>query len=200
MKSASSSPTAAGSSSSASTEEREAAANNQPRRKRRRIATGHGIQQIPETSAVLLPPQRQGQPTLSPIEQRHVAEHQTATASFAGAELTETDYPEPVAAFVEVPAADEPMERVAGPAAEEIPLENIIANFLPHHQKKIRESLNDEDVQQILNAVRNFLTLLRESGIKLSLGQGRIPTPSLFGRLRYPVSYTHLTLSTKRIV
>ena len=186
MKSASSSPTAAGSSSSASTEEREAAANNQPRRKRRRIATGHGIQQIPETSAVLLPPQRQGQPTLSPIEQRHVAEHQlTAIASFAGAELTETDPPQPVAAFVEVPAADEPMERVAGPAAEEIPIENIIANFLPHHQKKIRKCLNDDDVQQILNAVRNFLTLLRESGIKLSPGRGRIPTPALFGRLKY---------------
>ena len=150
------------------------------------MATGHGVQQIPETSAVLLPPQ---QSTLPLIEQRLVAEHQAAaTASFAGAEPTETDRPEPAAAFAEAPAADEPMAIEAGPAAEEIPLEDIIANFLPQHQEKIRECLNDEDVQQILNAVRNFLTLLRESGIQLSPGRGRIPTPSLFGRLR------HLTL------
>ena len=75
------------------------------------MATGYGVQQIPETSAVLLPPQRQGQPTLSPIEHRHVAEHQSAaTASFAGAEPTETDYSEPTAAFAEAPAVDESME------------------------------------------------------------------------------------------
>ena len=149
------------------------------------MATGHGVQQIPETSAVLLPPQQQEQPTLPPIEHRHVAEHQSAaTASFAGAEPTETDRPEPAAAFAEAPAADEPMAIEASPAAEEIPLEDIIAHFLPRHQKEIRERLNDEDIQQTLNAVRNFLTLLRESGIKLSPGQGRIPTPSFFGRLR----------------
>ena len=189
MQPVSSSTISVGSRSSVSTEEREAAVNNQPRRKRRRMATGHGVQQISETSAVLLPPQQQEQPTLRPVEHRHVAEHQSAvTASFAGAELTETERSEPAAAFAEAPAADEPMAIEAGPAAEEIPLEDIIANFLPHHQEKIRECLNDEDVQQILNAVRNFLTLLRESGIKLSPGRGRIPTPSLFGRLR------HLTL------
>ena len=32
--------------------------------------------------------------------------------------------------------------------------------------------------------MRDFLILLRESGIKLSPGRGGIPTPSLFGRLR----------------
>ena len=150
------------------------------------MATGHGVQQIPETSAVLLPPQQQEQPTLPPIEQRHVAEHQSAaTASFAGAEPTETDRPEPAAAFAEAPAADEPMEIEAGPAAEEIPLEDIITNFLPSQQEEIREHLNDEGIQQVLNEVKNFLTLLRESGIKLSPGRGRIPTPPLFGRLRY---------------
>ena len=186
MQPASSSHTAAGSRSSASAEEREAAANNPPRRKRRRVATGHGVQQIPETSTVLLPPQQREQPTSSPIEHRYVTEHQSAaTASFADAESVETDRPEPAAAFAEIPAADEPMQIEAGPAAEDIPLEDIIANFLPQHQEKIRQCLNDEDVQQILNEVRNFLMLLRESGVKLSPGRGRIPTPSLFGRLSY---------------
>ena len=189
MQSASSSHTAVGSRSSVSAEESEAAANNRPRRKRRRMVTRHGVQQIPETSSVLLSPQHQEQPTLPPIEHRHVAEHQSATtASFAGTESVETDRPEPTAAFAEEPATDEPMEIEAGPASEEIPLEDIIANFLPQHQEKIRECLNDEDVQQILNAVRNFQTLLRERSIKLSPGRGSIPTPSLFGRLR------HLTL------
>ena len=192
------------------------------------MATGHSVQQILETSAVLLPPQQQQQPTLPPIEQRRVAEHQAPAAdSVAGAVPTETDRPEPAAAFAETPAAYEPMAIDAGPAAEEIPLEDIIANFLPRHQEEIRERLNDEGVQQILNAVSNFLTLLRESGIKLTPGRGRIPTPSLFGRLGRlsvtkdaetirkffvkatlffsavnpaPVSYTHLTLPTKRIV
>ena len=150
------------------------------------MATSHGVQQIPETSTVLLlPPQQQQQPTLPLIEQRHIAEHQSAaTASFAGAEPTETDRPESAAAFAEAPAADEPMEIEAGPAAEDIPREDIIANFLPHHQARIRECLNHEDIQQILNAVRNFLTLLRESGIKLSPGRGRMPKPTLFSRLR----------------
>ena len=155
MQPASSSNIPAGSGSSASAEERDAAANNPPQRKRRRMATGHGVQQIPETSAVLLLRQHQQQRTLPPVEQRLVAEHQAvATASFDGAEPTEIDRPEPI--------ADEPMEIEAGPANEEIHLEDIIANFLPRHQEEIRERLNDKDVQQILNAVRNFLTLLRE--------------------------------------
>ena len=72
------------------------------------------------------------------------------------------------------------MDMEAGPAAREILLEDIIPNFLPRHQEEIREHLNDEDVQRILNEVRNFLTLLRESGIKLSSGRGRIPTPLTF--------------------
>ena len=150
------------------------------------MATGHGVQQIPETSAVLLlPPQQQEQLTLRPVEHRHVAEHQAAaTASSTGAEPAKTGRPESAAAFVKTPAADEPMAVEVSLAAEETPLEDIIANFLPQHQEKIRERLNDEDVQQILNAARNFLTLLRESGIKLSPGQGRIPTPTLFGRLK----------------
>ena len=108
------------------------------------MATDHGVQLIPETSTVLLPPQQQEQPTLRPVEQRLVAEYQSAaTASFAGAEPTEIDCPEPVAAFAdaEASAADESMEIEAGPAAEEIPLEDVIANFLPHHQEKIRECL-----------------------------------------------------------
>ena len=148
------------------------------------MATGHGVQQIPETSTVLLLPKQQEQSTLPPIEQGHVAEHQSAaTAFFAGVESTETDRPEPAAAFAQAPATDEPMEIETGPAAVEIPLEDIIVNFSPHHQEKIRECLNDEDVQRILNEVRNFLMLLRESGIKLSPGRGRIPTPSLFSRL-----------------
>ena len=86
------------------------------------MTTGHGVRQIPETSVVLLPPQQQEQPTLPPIEHRYVAEHQSAaTASFAGAEPTETDRPEPAAAFEETPAAHEPMAIEADPAAEEIP-------------------------------------------------------------------------------
>ena len=183
MQPASSSNTAPGSNSSTSAEEREAAANNPPQRKRRRMATGHGVQQIPETSTILLPPKEQEQRTLRPVEQRHVAEHQpAATVSFTGAEPTEIDRSDPTAAFAEASAADEPMVTEAGPAAEEIPLD-IIANFLPCHQEEIRQHLNDEDVQQILNEVRNFLTLLRESGIKLSPGRGRIPTPTLFSRL-----------------
>ena len=76
------------------------AANGPPRRKRRRISTGHGVRQIPETSAVLRPPQQQEQLTLPPIARRHVAEHQAAaTVSFTGAEPTETNRSEPAAAF-----------------------------------------------------------------------------------------------------
>ena len=105
------------------------------------MATGHGVQQIPETSAVLAPPQQQEQPTLSPVEQRLVAEHQSAAtaAYFVRAESTETGRPNPAAAFAEVPAADEPMEIGAGPAAEEIPLEDIediVTNFLLSQQEE----------------------------------------------------------------
>ena len=64
---------------------------------------------------------------LSHIRYRHVAEHQSAAATaFAGAELTETDRPEPAAAFAEVSAADEPMAIKAGLAAEEIPRHKLI--------------------------------------------------------------------------
>ena len=144
------------------------------------MATGHGVQQIPETSAV----QQQQQSTLSPIEQRLVAEHQSAaTASFAGAEPTETDRPEPAAPFADAPAVVEPMEIETGLAAEEIPLEDVISNFLPHHQEDIRECLNFKDVQQMLDVVRSFLKILKNNGIKLTPGRGKIPTPSLFGRL-----------------
>ena len=137
MQPTSSSSTVDGSSSSASAEEREAAANNSPQRKRRRMATSHGVEQIPETSTVLIPPQQQEQPTLPPVEQRLVAEHQSAaTASFVGAEPTETDRPNPAAAFVEAPAADEPLAIQAGPAAEEIPLEDIATNLLPSQQEE----------------------------------------------------------------
>ena len=72
---------------------------------------------------------KQEQPTLPPIEHRNMAEHQSAaTASFASAEPAETDRPEPAAAFAdtEVPAADEPMEIEADPAAEEIPRHKLI--------------------------------------------------------------------------
>ena len=82
------------------------------------MATRHDVQQIPETSTVLLPPQQQQQPTLPPIEHRHVAEHQAAaTAAFAGAESTETDRPELAAAFAQASEADEPMAIEAGPAS-----------------------------------------------------------------------------------
>ena len=149
------------------------------------MATGHGVQQIPKTSAVLLSPQQQEQPALRLVQQRLVAEHQAAaTVPSAGAEPTETDHCESAAAFAEAPAADEPMAIEAGPAAEEIPLGDIITNFLPSQQEEIREHLNDEGIQQVLNAVRNFLTLLRDRGLKLSPGQGRTPTPTLFSRLR----------------
>ena len=136
MQPASSSNTAVGSRASASAEGRGAAANNPPPRKRRRVATGHGVQQIPETSTVLLPPQQQEQPTLCPVEQRLVAEYQAAaTASFAGAEPAKADRLVPVVAFAKAPAADEPMAVEAGPAAEKISLEDLIANFLPRHQE-----------------------------------------------------------------
>ena len=79
------------------------------------MATGHGVQQIPEASAVLLSPQQQEQPTLPPIEHRHVAEHQSAaTVSFARVEPTENDRAELVAAIAEAPATDEPMEIEGG--------------------------------------------------------------------------------------
>ena len=87
------------------------------------MATGHEVQQIPETSTVLLPPQQQEQPTLRSVEQRLAAEHQAAASTFAGAEPTETDRPEPAATFADAqtPVVDEPMAIEAGPAAEEIP-------------------------------------------------------------------------------
>ena len=101
------------------------------------MATSHGVQQIPETSTVLISPQQQEQPTLPPVEQRLVAEHQSAaTASFVGAEPTETDRPNPAAAFAEAPAADEPLAIQAGPAAEEIALEDIATNLLPSQQEE----------------------------------------------------------------
>ena len=129
--------TVVGSSSSASAEEREAAANNSPQRNRRWMATGHGDQQIPETSAVLISPQQQEQPTLSPVGQRLVAEHQSAaTTSFVGAESTETDRPNPAAALAGASAAVEPLAIEAGPAAEVIPLEDIVTNFLPSQQQE----------------------------------------------------------------
>ena len=137
MQPASSSNTPVGSNSSASAEERDVAANNSPQRNRRWMATGHGVQQIPEMSPVLIPPQHQEQPTLSPVEQRLVAEHQSAaTASFVGAESMETDCPNPAAAFAEASAAVEPLAIEAGPAAEEIPLEDIVTNFLPSQQQE----------------------------------------------------------------
>ena len=137
MQPTSSSSTVVGSSSSASAEEREAAANNSPQWKRRQMATSHGVQQIPETSTVLISPQQQEQPTLPPVEQRLVAEHQSAaTASFAGTELASTGCPNPAAAFAEVPAADEPLATQASPAAEEIPLEDIATNLLPSQQEE----------------------------------------------------------------
>ena len=134
---ASSSNTPVGSNSSASAEERDVAANNSPQRNRRWMATGHGVQQIPEMSPVLIPPQQQEQPTLSPVEPRLVAEHQSAaTASFVGAESMETDCPNPAAAFAEASAAVEPLAIEAGPAAEEIPLEDIVTSFLPSQQQE----------------------------------------------------------------
>ena len=133
----SSSNTPVGSSSSASAEERDVAANNSPQRNRRSMATGHGVQQIPETSAVLIPPQQQEQPPLSPVEQRLVAEHQSAaTAFFVGAESTETDRPNPAAAFAETSLAVEPLAIEAGPAAEEIPFEDFVTSFLPRQQQE----------------------------------------------------------------
>ena len=101
------------------------------------MATGHGVQQIPETSAVLIPPQQQEQPTPSPVEQRLVVEHQSAaTTTFASAEPAETDRPNSPTALAEVSAAVEPLAIEAGPAAEEIPLEDIGTNFLPSHQQE----------------------------------------------------------------
>ena len=137
------------------------------------MATGHGVRQIPETSTALPPLQQQELPTLPPIEQRHVAEHQSAATAFA-----------------EASAADEPMAIEAGLAAEEIPLEDLIANFLPRHREEIRQRFNDEDIQQVLNAVRSFLKMLKDNGIKLTPGRGRTPTPPLFGRLGRGLSIT----------
>ena len=127
------------------------------------MATGRGVQQISETSTVLPLLQQQELPTLSPIEQRHVAEHQSAAAAFA-----------------EAPAADEPMAIEVGLAAEEIPLEDLIANFLPRHREQIRQRLNDEDIQQVLNAVRSFLKMLKDNGIKLTPGRGQDTDPLTF--------------------
>ena len=101
------------------------------------MATSHGVQQIPETSTVLILPQQQEQPTLPPVEQTDVAERQSAaTASFVGAEPTETDRPNLAAAFAEASAADEPLAIQAGPAVEEIPLEDIATNLLPSQQEE----------------------------------------------------------------
>ena len=177
MQPASSSNTAIGSRSSASAEQRDTAANNPPRRKRRRMATGHEFAQRAEASRVSPPPsQQQEQPTPPPIGQRHVAG--------AVAEPSGTDSPAPAAHFVKEKAADKSMEIEAEPDSDEIPLEDLIANFLPRHQGEIRQRLNDEDIQQVLNEVRSFLKMLKDKGIKLTPDRGRIPTPSLFGRLR----------------
>ena len=142
------------------------------------MATGHGITQRVEASRVSpLLSQQQEQPTPPPIEQRHVA-------GVAAAERAEADHPKLAAAFAKAPAADEPMEIEAEPDSDEIPFEDLIANFLPRHQEEIRQRLNDKDIQQVLNEVRSFLKMLKDNGIKLTHGRGKIPTPSLFGRLK----------------
>ena len=84
-----------------------------------------------------------------------MAEHQSAaTASFAGAEPIETDRPNPAAAFAEAPAADEPLAIQVGPAAEEIPPEDIATNLLPSQQEE-RQTGTSQTAEVVTTATQS---------------------------------------------
>ena len=68
-------------------------------------------------------------------------------------------------------------------ASDEIPIDAVIAKFLPRHQVEIQECLNDSDRKKLLTKVARFLKTLEIRGIALSTDTGQPPTSTLFSQL-----------------
>ena len=138
------------------------------RSKRRRMMTSHAVAQLPQTSRLSAAQQQSEQPTTSALQQRVVTDSQTLLApSFSAAAA----------------AIPEPME--PSTVSDEIAIDDVIAKFVPRHQKEIRECLNDNDREKLLTTVARFLKTLESKGIKLSTGRGQSPTFTLFSLLQY---------------
>ena len=163
-----SSSTISGVTSSTFADNRETIDNNSTPRSKRTMMTGHRVAQLPEATRLSPVHQQSEQPTTSTLHQGAVTESQTL----------------PVSSFsVAAAAIPEPME--LSTASDEIPIDAVIAKFLPRHQMEIRECLNDSDREKLLTKVARFLKTLENRGIELSNGTGQPPTSTLFSQLEY---------------
>ena len=165
-----SSNTITGVTSSAPAHDRETTDNDSsPRSKRRRTMTSHEVAHLPKTMRLSPAQQQLEQPTTSALHQKVVVtESQTLSAS----------------SFLAAAAAiSEPME--LSTASDEIPVDVVIAKFLPRHQMEIRECLNDSDKEKLLTKVAKLLKTLENRGIQISTGTGQSPTSTLFSQLEY---------------
>ena len=163
-----SSDTITGIASSTFADDRENIDNNSTPRSTRTMMTGHGVAQLPQATRLSPAHQQSEQPTTSALQQRAVTDSQTLPApSFSAAAA----------------AIPEPMELSI--ASDEIPIDAVIAKFLPRHQMEIRECLNDSDREKLLTKVARFLKTLENRGIELSTGTGQPPTSGLFSQLEY---------------
>ena len=164
-----SSSTTSGATPSAPADDREVTDNNSASRsKRRRMMTSHEVAHLPKTSRLSPAQQELEQPTTSALQQRAVTDSQALSA------------PSFLAAATAIP---EPME--LSTVSDEIAIDDVIAKFVPRHQKEIREYLNDSDREKLLTTVARFLKTLKNKGIKLSTGRGQSPTFTLFSRLQF---------------
>ena len=142
--------------------------NSASRSKRRRMMTSHAVAQLPQTSRLSAAQQQSEQTTTSALQQRAVTDSQTL----------------PAPSFSAVAAAiPEPME--LSTVSDEIAIGDVIAKFVPRHQKEIRECLNDSDREKLLTTVARFLKTLENRDIKLSTGRGQPPTYTLFSQLQF---------------
>ena len=163
-----SSDTITGIASSTFADDRENIDNNSTPRSTRTMMTGHGVTQLPQATKLSPAYQQSQQPTTSALQQRAVTDSQTLPASSFSAAAA---------------AIPEPMELSI--ASDEIPIDAVIAKFLPRHQMEIRECLNDSDREKLLTKVARFLKTLENRGIELSTGTGQPPTSGLFSQLEY---------------
>ena len=154
--------------SSTFADDRETIANETTTRSSRTMMTGHGVAQLPEATRLSPAHQQSEQPTTPALQQRAVTDSQTLPASSFSAAAA---------------AIPEPME--LSTASDEIPIDVVIAKFLPRHQVEIQECLNDSDRKKLLTKVARFLKTLENRGIELSTGTGQPPTSTLFSQLKY---------------
>ena len=147
-------------------DDRENTDNNSTPRSTRTMMTGHGVTQLQQATRLSPAYQQSQQPTTSALQQRVVTESQTLPASSFSAAAA---------------AIPEPME--LSTASDEIPIDAVIAKFLPRHQVEIQECLNDSDRKKLLTKVARFLKTLEIRGIALSTDTGQPPTSTLFSQL-----------------